>query len=203
MKIHLTAFTILFVCLQQTHTAAALSSFACYIPPTCGGSADSTCDNICAASSCPSGTPSMPAGYTGKIAGRTVQTKCNSNGTYSCYCGMNSLSNLSCASGYTGTAKYEYINGTDYFSGCFKNSSPSDPILVCPKGSYKAGTACEPCPADNSVNGTTAGSGTTDISKCYIAAGTSVSDTSGTYTYTNDCYYTKIIIGDLDPIPIN
>ncbi len=200
MKFYLTTFAIILIYLRTTSTATALT-FMCYTTPLCanGSTPDSTCDTICNASSCPSGTPSLPAGYTGSISGRKVQTKCNSNGTYSCYCGITSSSNLACASGYTGTAQYEYKNGKDYFSGCSKDQGGSlDPILICEKGSYKSGTTCKPCPADNSVNGTTAGTGATSATECYIAAGTSVKGITGTYTYTNDCYYTS---GGLVPLP--
>ncbi|MCM1293990.1 MAG: hypothetical protein NC311_00305 [Muribaculaceae bacterium] len=34
-------------------------------------------------------------------------------------------------------------------------------------------------------------SGTTDITGCYIPLGTVISDTTGSFTYTDDCYYSE------------
>ena len=54
---------------------------------------------------------------------------------------------------------------------------------------------CTRCPSSNGVYGTTASSGATSITECYIPSGTSYSfsDTigSGTATIQSDCYYSN------------
>lgn len=51
-----------------------------------------------------------------------------------------------------------------------------------PKSSFMG--QCTECPG----NGTSA-VGSTSITSCYLPSGTSCSDTSGTCTYTSNCYY--------------
>ena len=45
-------------------------------------------------------------------------------------------------------------------------------------------TACAPCPSPG-----TSAAGSTSQSDCYIPAGTTGSDSTGTYKYTSNCYY--------------
>ena len=45
-------------------------------------------------------------------------------------------------------------------------------------------TACAPCPSPG-----TSAAGSTSQSDCYIPAGTTGSDNTGTYKYTSNCYY--------------
>ena len=45
-------------------------------------------------------------------------------------------------------------------------------------------TACTPCPSPG-----TSAAGSTSQSDCYIPAGTTGSDSTGTYKYTSNCYY--------------
>ena len=45
-------------------------------------------------------------------------------------------------------------------------------------------TACAPCPSPG-----TSSAGSTSQSDCYIPAGTTGSDSTGTYKYTANCYY--------------
>ncbi len=64
---------------------------------------------------------------------------------------------------------------------------------ACLPGYYNNSTSrldCRLCP---SFNGTAGASdiGATSITDCYIAAGTTFSDSTGTYTYTRDCYYSN------------
>lgn len=101
-----------------------------------------------------------------------------------------------CNSGYYGTA-------TSASSGC--TACPSNATCVggnnstfkCNKGYYKNGTSCSACPffsiPNNMVQtGTTAGTGATAITECYIPSGNAFADTTGSGTIDGgDCYYTN------------
>lgn len=61
---------------------------------------------------------------------------------------------------------------------------------ACKSGYYLNNNSCKQCPVYyNSKRGTSADKNTNGISDCYIPGGASASDSSGTYKYTNDCYY--------------
>ena len=64
---------------------------------------------------------------------------------------------------------------------------------VCSRGYYgtisEEGDKCTRCPAVDNIYGTTADFGATSISECYIPAGTTGRDASGTFTYTSNCYW--------------
>ena len=102
---------------------------------------------------------------------------------------------VSCPTGATPNAKYTacvckagYYRPTD-------NSS----CTPCPEGYYKdtvGDTAeCTQCPTSGGLLATTASTGSTSITDCYIPAGTewTSSDKTGSYTekFTADCYYTE------------
>lgn len=70
----------------------------------------------------------------------------------------------------------------------------------CEKGYYGSPLAslagacsgtCTRCPESGGVYGTTASSGATSRTECYIPTGTSLSDTAGTYQFTENCYYSN------------
>ncbi|MDE5615856.1 MAG: hypothetical protein K2I81_03430 [Alphaproteobacteria bacterium] len=65
----------------------------------------------------------------------------------------------------------------------------------CPVGTYKANasaaTECTQCPSSGGVTGTTKNTGAKTITECYIPAGTNVTDSTGIYQYTGDCYYSN------------
>ncbi|MBQ8255568.1 MAG: hypothetical protein IJY99_01210 [Alphaproteobacteria bacterium] len=62
---------------------------------------------------------------------------------------------------------------------------------ACVKNKYGSPTsatdanACQNCPP----NSVTASHGAQSITECYLPAGTEYTDATGTYTYTEDCYY--------------
>lgn len=56
---------------------------------------------------------------------------------------------------------------------------------ACKPGYYLNGGACASCPSP----GTTPDRNTGTITSCYLPSGTSCSDTSGTCSYTSNCYY--------------
>ncbi|MBQ8293850.1 MAG: hypothetical protein IJX89_00490 [Alphaproteobacteria bacterium] len=60
----------------------------------------------------------------------------------------------------------------------------------CRAGYYGDGTTCTRCPSSGGVYGTSA-AGSTAITSCYIPANSSMSDTTGTYTFTSNCYYSN------------
>ena len=56
-------------------------------------------------------------------------------------------------------------------------------------GSTNGASGCARCPASGGVYGTTASAGSTSITSCYLPSGTSFSDSTGSGTYTGNCYY--------------
>lgn len=50
---------------------------------------------------------------------------------------------------------------------------------------------CTRCPSSGGVYGTTVDKNTDGITSCYIPSGTAFSDTTGTGTYTENCYYSN------------
>jgi len=53
---------------------------------------------------------------------------------------------------------------------------------------------CKKCPGDGTSSLpqlTVVGINNTEITDCYIPTGTEMSDSTGTYTYTQNCYYTE------------
>lgn len=89
---------------------------------------------------------------------------------------------------------YETCSGATHCGpGYYKSGST---CIVCPAGTYKSGitteTSCTTCPALSSVAGAAVGTAATahdDITDCYIPANTNISDTIGTYIFTNNCNY--------------
>lgn len=95
--------------------------------------------------------------------------------------------NYRCAAGYYGTP-------TSTTSGC--NACPSNATcsagsttFSCNKGYYKNGTICTACPTSGGIAGTTSAAGATSITSCYLPSGASFSDSTGSGTYTGNCYY--------------
>lgn len=205
------------------------------IPPSCimvditWGKPDSSCSyEICTSARCPSGSVSVPTGYTGTITRGPIAVN-NNNGTYSCICGVKT-GTLKCASGYTGTPTYQYVNGRDQFTGC---SIPCDGTcddcestewvkgingietrtqatcntmtckctklmqIRCSTGYYGSGMSivgsspCTKCPSSGGIAGSSIAGSNKKITDCYIPANTSMTDGTGTYTYTSNCYYSE------------
>ncbi len=77
--------------------------------------------------------------------------------------------------------------------------APSDEMIKCVSGYYghasfyyseQSWEGCYKCPGTDATTQTING-GRTEITDCYIPKNKTVSDSSGKYIYTNDCYYTK------------
>jgi len=95
-----------------------------------------------------------------------------------------------CASGYYGTA----TSGTSGCTICPSNATcagGNGSIFVCAKGYYKDGGLCSRCPTSGGVYGTTAAAGATAVTECYLPANTPITDATGTYIFTGNCYYTE------------
>ena len=88
----------------------------------------------------------------------------------------------------TATTTYTSCNPGYRYNSLLKSCA------LCQQGYYKAGTgtaACSRCPSpDGVVYGTTDSTGSTSKTDCFIPADTDISDTTGTYQFTGDCYYT-------------
>ena len=74
-----------------------------------------------------------------------------------------------CADGYYGTAK---------------GTSDSNPTATTMSG-------CTVCPTSGGLKGTSVAGDNATITKCYIPSGTSFSDSTGSGTYSNNCYWTN------------
>ncbi|MDE6481825.1 MAG: hypothetical protein K2L25_03350 [Alphaproteobacteria bacterium] len=132
----------------------------------------------------------LATGYSFAAVGDLEMTICAPTGTSCSLC-----TSYKCNSGYYGTA-------TSALSGCTKCPSNAtcaggnNSTFKCNKGYYKNGTSCSLCPFFSIPNnmiqtGTTSGTGATAITECYIPSGSEFSDTSGSGSYTGDCYYTN------------
>ena len=130
-------------------------------------------DLVCEANCCDSVGTTMSSPNANHIITVTTQKETvtcatNKNGKNLVSC--RTTNSCQCEKGYYGSPSYNLTN-----RGC-------------------TGT-CTRCPSSGGVYGTTASSGATSITDCYIPAGTSYSfsDTigSGTQTVQSDCYYSN------------
>ena len=107
-----------------------------------------------------------------------------------CNCGGDDLVNkdTQIAIAYKGEIKTS-INNCHVSCTC----SVSIDRYKCPKNTYgnpsndSDASACQPCPEE----GRTHNIGATDISECYLPAGSQLSDISGIYIFPQDCYWSK------------
>lgn len=119
---------------------------------------------------------------------RQSQTTCVGN-TASAKC-VSTTTSYSCISGFYGSP-------TNTLTGCNKcpenATCPGGTTFKCNKGYYyyfpdnERVASCRQCP----LTGTTKGIGAISITECYIPSGTTGRDSTGSYTYTSDCYYAQ------------
>jgi len=155
-----------------------------------GGGGIDIITSACSTITCSSGST------TTEIEVNKTEASCTSFGTVICYKNKNNNNSYraknctACASGY----KLATLNITECpqaaagqyetYTGCVRD---------CQKGYYADPgiTNCIRCPLSDGVYGTTTGTGAVSSAACYIPAGTTLSDSTGTYTYTSDCYYAR------------
>lgn len=81
------------------------------------------------------------------------------------------------------------VSGQNYQVRCKTTAIKASCEYQCKKGYYGSGQSCTRCPSSGGVYGTTAVAGAIAITACYLPSGTAFSDTTGSGTYTDDCYY--------------
>ncbi len=62
---------------------------------------------------------------------------------------------------------------------------------VCNTGYYLANNACNRCPDQDGATGTTVASNSGGKTSCYMPTSASMTDNTGTYSFTANCYYTN------------
>lgn len=115
-------------------------------------------------------------------------TACPEKGDYDtpAECTTYTIQDYTCETGYYGSP-------TSSSTGC--TICPSNatcdggPTFSCNKGYYKNGNSCTRCPS--TTYSTTASSGATSITSCYIPSNVSITSSVGTYEFINNCYYTN------------
>lgn len=112
-----------------------------------------------------------------------MQVECMDISYYKCGC-TNGCSTTEWTAKSTGYEVRDYCNTTN----C--STTKQYRCAVGYYGSSTNGTSgCTRCSASGGVYGTTAAAGSTVITSCYIPSGSSFSDSSGSGTYTENCYY--------------
>lgn len=71
---------------------------------------------------------------------------------------------------------------------CKRNTVPVGGSAMCATNCYGDGSNCQSCPSAYGVAGNSP-QGSTSVSDCYIPAGTTGSDSTGTFIITSDCHY--------------
>lgn len=155
-----------------------------------------------------SGTMSSPYVLTGCSVGGGGCTSWTeyytSSGCKTCDNNTRSLASASAAYGHTVTSceycesdKLKISKGVApgvYITACetcpTNGTCNGTTTLTCNKGYYGTST-CARCPSSSGVYGTTASTGATSVTSCYIPANTTISDSTGKYVFTNNCYYTN------------
>lgn len=104
-----------------------------------------------------------------------------------------------CSGGCSNCTSTQWASsGTGYetrtYATCDCKTCTKSTEYRCAAGYYGSSTngtsGCTRCPSSGGIYGTSA-AGSTAITSCYIPSGTSMSDSTGTYTYTDNCYYTN------------
>lgn len=83
------------------------------------------------------------------------------------------------------------VSGQNYQVRCNDSQRLTYCENRCKQGYYGSSTACERCLASGGTYGTTSGPGASAITECYLPSGTSFSNSTGSGTYTDNCYYTN------------
>ena len=124
----------------------------------------------------------------------TLYTYVEPNCNVDCPCSLCAQTGYcTCNAGYYAKVTYDNncFSDCDCSGVCPSNSTcTSATSFTCNKGYWKNGSVCTSCPPSNYGGyGTTASTGATSISECYLPAGTTSSDTTGTFQFTQKCYF--------------
>lgn len=131
------------------------------------------------------------SGYTRKST-RAQMGGCGQTTYY--YCESNCIGCASCSSDTSwssaGTGYEKKVTRTCDCDTCVVTAT----AYRCAAGYYGSSTngtsGCTRCPSSGGVYGTCA-AGSTAITSCYLPSGTSFSDSTGSGTYTGNCYYSN------------
>ncbi|MDE5616056.1 MAG: hypothetical protein K2I81_04470 [Alphaproteobacteria bacterium] len=133
-----------------------------------------------------------PTGYTrterttGRLAGCS-----NEASFYTCIENCNGCTNCTSDTIWS-AANTGYQKKTTRTCNC--NTCYETVAYQCAPGYYGKSTngtsGCTRCPASGGIYGTTV-AGATEITSCHIPANTTMSDDTGAYTFTSDCFYTN------------
>ncbi|MBQ8293809.1 MAG: hypothetical protein IJX89_00265 [Alphaproteobacteria bacterium] len=191
---------ILCLCLGLTNRAYAALALGCTTVASCDAGQEMICEprdgcewevcycsaelvlpGLCTTTNCTSDTSytDYSTGYTVKRTRECLDDICTVT-----------ASEYACASGYYGTATSDSTGCTI----CPDNATclgGNGSTFRCAQGYYKNGASCPRCPISNNTYGTTLLLNATSITDCYLPSGTEFSDTTGTGTYTDKCYYTE------------
>ncbi|MDE5615864.1 MAG: hypothetical protein K2I81_03470 [Alphaproteobacteria bacterium] len=129
-------------------------------------------------------------------------TECNSYDSTCCDpCKIGPIEPIKCTPSLcNGETVTDMGDGCDKIasSGCVNNICTTTYTARCQKGYYGAATlnnlktsctGCTACPSSGGIAGTTSGAGALAITECYLPSGSAFSDSTGSGTYTNNCYY--------------
>ena len=98
-----------------------------------------------------------------------------------------------CTNGCSTTAWTAKSTGYEARDYCNTTNCTTTKEYRCARGYYGTSTngtsGCTRCPASGGIYGTTAAAGSTVITSCYIPSGNTFSDSTGSGTYTGNCYY--------------
>lgn len=169
--------------------SGAHAALNCCATAPCCISASSSCsyDSSCTRTlTCNCGTSSTGLANKYGIVATTTQKQevyCVGQTAYSkCVAGTTTYK---CARGYYGTATSASAGCT----ACPANATcagGNGSTFTCKANYYKNGSTCQPCP--NSGKST---AGSTSITSCYLPSGTTFSDSTGSGTYSDKCYYSN------------
>ncbi|MDR0741799.1 MAG: hypothetical protein LBF28_03425 [Rickettsiales bacterium] len=116
------------------------------------------------------------------------------NNTYDICCSAGwKNNNQSCGSQYVPHATIQgYCLKSGTSSGCsgcvYPTTCTDSTISACKAGYYKnTSNTCSSCPS----GGTSSDKNTGGITDCYIPVGSTVADTTGSYTFDSNCYYSN------------
>ena len=107
---------------------------------------------------------------------------------------VDSYSEYGCETGYYTTATSGSASMTCTICPANASCAGTDGIITnfkCRQGYYKDGTGCTRCPSSGGIYGTTESTGATSITECYLPSGSTGTDSTGTFTVTDNCYWTN------------